>query len=59
MIQQGAGKENAKESHGMHALPRLSSSGLQAKGGSFAKDKDFFRFTLGRNEVILPSRRPC
>ncbi|KAK9916742.1 hypothetical protein WJX75_006484 [Coccomyxa subellipsoidea] len=24
----------------------------KAKGGSFAKDKDFFRFTLGRGEVI-------
>lgn len=24
----------------------------QAKGGSFAKDKDFYRFTLGRGEVI-------
>ena len=24
----------------------------QAKGGSFAKDKDFFRFTLGRGQVI-------
>jgi len=26
--------------------------GKQAKGGSFAKDKDFFRFTLGKGEVI-------
>ena len=25
---------------------------LQAKGGSFAKDKDFFRFTIGNDEVI-------
>lgn len=25
---------------------------MQAKGGSFAKDKDFFRFTLGRGQVI-------
>ena len=25
---------------------------VQAKGGSFAKDKDFYRFTLGRGEVI-------
>ena len=25
---------------------------MQAKGGSFAKDKDFYRFTLGRGEVI-------
>ena len=25
---------------------------LQAKGGSFAKDKDFYRFTLGRGQVI-------
>ena len=25
---------------------------MQAKGGSFAKDKDFFRFTIGNNEVI-------
>ena len=24
----------------------------QAKGGSFAKDKDFYRFTLGSGEVI-------
>lgn len=24
----------------------------QAKGGSFAKDKDFFRFTLGKGQVI-------
>lgn len=25
---------------------------FQAKGGSFSKDKDFFRFTIGNEEVI-------
>ena len=31
---------------------RISCSAAQAKGGSFSKDKDFYRFTLGRGEVI-------
>ena len=25
---------------------------MQAKGGSFAADKDFYRFTVGRGQVI-------
>ncbi|EIE26455.1 FKBP-like protein [Coccomyxa subellipsoidea C-169] len=39
--------QDLREGTGKGAKP-----GAQAKGGSFAKDKDFFRFTLGRGEVI-------